>query len=177
VNDEVIREFSVSDLYEALEAKRLASDLSWQQVADELWGLSKELNDRRHDHPISPSTLKGMRERDATSCQHALFMLRWLDRSPESFLRGASNFRMVPLPSAGLERRLRWNLVGLYDAMNVQRLELRLSWTVLAEILRCTPSQLTGLRTAKFATGMKLAMRIVQWLNRPAADFVYAARW
>jgi hypothetical protein len=41
----------------------------------------------------------------------------------------------------------------------------------------CTPSQLTGLRTAKFATGMNVAMRIVQWLDRPAADFVYAAQW
>lgn len=27
------------------------------------------------------------------------------------------------------------------------------------------------------ATGMDVAMRIVQWLDRPAADFVYAARW
>jgi hypothetical protein len=30
---------------------------------------------------------------------------------------------------------------------------------------------------ARFATGMDLAMRIVQWLSRPAADFVYLARW
>jgi hypothetical protein len=177
MSNETIGEFSVSDLYEALEAKRVARDLSWQQVADEIWSLSKELNDRRHDHPISPSTLKGMRERDATSCQHALFMLRWLDRSPESFLRGASNSPEVPLPRVGTDRRLRWNLARLYDAMNAQRRERGLSWPVLAETLRCTPSQLTGLRTAKFATGMKFAMRIVQWLNRPAADFVCAARW
>jgi hypothetical protein len=177
MSDETIREFSVGDLFEALDAQRVARDLSWQQVADEIWGLSKELNDRRHDHPISPSTLKGMRQRDATSCQHALFMLRWLNRSPESFLRGVSNSAEVPLPSVGTDRRPRWNLAGLYDAMNAQRLERGLSWTVLAETLRCTPSQLTGLRTAKFATGMRLAMRIVQWLNRPAADFVYAAKW
>jgi hypothetical protein len=25
--------------------------------------------------------------------------------------------------------------------------------------------------------GMRLAMRIVQWLEHPAADFVVAARW
>ena len=47
----------------------------------------------------------------------------------------------------------------------------------LAHELRCTPSQLTGLRTAKFATSMTLAMRITQWLDRPAADFIYSARW
>jgi hypothetical protein len=47
----------------------------------------------------------------------------------------------------------------------------------LAAILGCSPGKLTALRTAKFATGMDLAMRIVQWLDRPAADFVYPARW
>jgi hypothetical protein len=177
MSDESIREFSVSDLYEALEAQRLASDLSWQQVADEIWNLSKDLNDRRHDHPISPSTLKGMRQRDATSCQHALFMLRWLNRSPESFLIGAVDSLDASLPDVGSDRRLRWNLARLYEEMNVQRLDRGLTWPDLAEILRCTPSQVTGLRTAKFATGMKLAMRIVQWLNRPATDFVYAAKW
>jgi hypothetical protein len=47
----------------------------------------------------------------------------------------------------------------------------------LAVILSCNPNQLTGLRTAKFATGMDLAMRIVQWMGRPAADFLYPASW
>jgi hypothetical protein len=61
--------------------------------------------------------------------------------------------------------------------MDVQFLDRGLIWLALAEILRCTPLQLTVLRTAKYATGMKLAMRIVQWLGRPAADFVYAAKW
>jgi hypothetical protein len=52
-----------------------------------------------------------------------------------------------------------------------------MSWPELAGVLTCTPSQLTGLRTAKFATGMDLAMRITQWLCEPAAEFVYPARW
>ena len=37
--------------------------------------------------------------------------------------------------------------------------------------------QLTGLKTARYATGMVLAMRITQWVGRPAADFIYMARW
>jgi hypothetical protein len=37
--------------------------------------------------------------------------------------------------------------------------------------------ELTGLKTARFATGMALAMRISQWVNRPASDFMYPARW
>lgn len=40
-----------------------------------------------------------------------------------------------------------------------------------------SPATLTGLRTARFAISMRLAMRIAQWLERPAADFIYAARW
>lgn len=38
-----------------------------------------------------------------------------------------------------------------------------------------TPSQLTGLRTARYATNMRVAMRITQALRRPAADFIYPA--
>jgi hypothetical protein len=52
-----------------------------------------------------------------------------------------------------------------------------LTWAAAAQELRCTPSQLTGLKTARFATGMRLAMRITQWLEQPAALFIHAARW
>jgi hypothetical protein len=177
VGDSPIGEFSVGELYQALEQQRLSQKLSWRQVADEIWALSKDLNDQRRDHPISPSTLSGMRERGKTSCQHALFMCRWLQRTPESFLTGGVNSLDSTLPVVGPDRRLRWNLKKLYEAMNEQRRERGLTWKELAEILRCTSSQLTGLRTAKFATGMRLAMRITQWLGRPASDFVYASRW
>jgi hypothetical protein len=47
----------------------------------------------------------------------------------------------------------------------------------LAEELRCTPSQLTGIKRARFAMDMALAMRVTQWIGRPAADFIYAADW
>ena len=170
-------DFDAGALYEALDTERRARGLSWQAVADGLWELSSELNRRRRDHPISPSTLTGMRRRRATSCQHALFMLRWLDRTPESFLTGATPPAGRPLPTAGPDRRLRWDLSSLYDAMNGERQRRGLGWGELAAVLGCTPSQLRGLRTARFATGMGVAMRIVQWLERPAADFVYAARW
>jgi hypothetical protein len=161
-----------------LDAERRARGLSWQGVADELWELSSELNRRREDHPISPATLTGMGKRRATSCQHALFMLRWLDRTPESFLIGGpSRSSDAALPDAGPDRRVRWNLHELYEAMNAERVGRGLTWRELASVLGCTPSQLTGLRTARFATDMRIAMRIAQWLGRPARDFVEAARW
>jgi plasmid maintenance system antidote protein VapI len=78
---------------------------------------------------------------------------------------------------AGPDRRLRWALKLLYASMDEKRRQDGLTWSDLAAILGCTSNQLTGLRTAKFATGMDLAMRIVQWIGRPAADFVYPVAW
>jgi hypothetical protein len=173
-----IRRFDAAALFAALDEHRVALGLSWNQVAQQLWDLSSELNERRHDHPISPSTLTAMSKKPRTSCQHALFMLRWLDRAPESFLESATEAEPgTALPAAGADRRLRWNLKLLYGTMNEKRLRDGLTWSELAATLGCTPSQLTGLRTAKFATGMDLAMRIVQWIGRPAAEFIYPARW
>jgi hypothetical protein len=139
-----------------------------------MWEMSSELNAVRDDHPISASTLTNMKKRENTSCQHALFMLRWLGRSPESFVAGAEE---TPLPVAGAGRRLRWNLKAMHAALDERRGETGLTWPRAAREIGCTPSQLTGLRTARYATNMKLAMRIVGWLERPAADFVYAGKW
>ena len=190
-----MRSFDVEALYAALDDKRTQLGLSWQGVATQLWELSSDLNERRSDHPISPSTLTNMAKNPRTSCQHALFMLRWLGRTPESFLAGANDDDQdddegpgsndahgddpdrFALPAAGPDRRLRWALKLLYASMDEKRRQDGLTWPALAATLGCSPNQLTGLRTAKFATGMDLAMRIVQWLGRPAADFVYPAKW
>jgi hypothetical protein len=176
--NEALRPFDVGALFAALDDKRTTSGLSWPKVADQLWELSSVLNDRRRDHPISPSTLRNMAGNPRISCQHALFMLRWLGRTPESFLTGATgDDAQFVLPRAGPDRRLRWALKLLYASMDEKRRHEGQTWSTLAGVLGCSPNQLTGLRTAKFATGMDLAMRIVQWLGRPAADFVYPARW
>jgi hypothetical protein len=47
--------------------------------------------------------------------------------------------------------------------MNARRSDEHLTWKSLADLLGCTQSQLTGIKTARFATGMRLAMRITQW--------------
>jgi hypothetical protein len=178
VVDSVIRSFDASALYQALDARRTERGLSWRGVADQLWQLSSELNEQHQDHPVSPSTLTSLGKRPRSSCQHALFMLRWLERAPESFLEGAAaDDQRFALPSAGPDRRLRWALKILYATMDEKRQAEGLTWSHLAARLGCSPSQLTGLRTAKYATDMDLAMRIVQWIGRPAADFVYPATW
>ena len=103
--------FDAIALYEAMAAQRIDRGLSWRQVADQIWDQSRALNKRRDDHPISASTLTGIAKRGDCTCQHALFILRWLGRAPESFL-------LVPaagaaLPAAGPDRRPRWNLAAL----------------------------------------------------------------
>ncbi len=104
-------------------------------------------------------------------------MLRWLDRAPEDFLTGAVvDVGDTRLPRPGPDSRLRWNLGELHAALNAQRQERGLSWRDLAETLGCTPSRLTNLRTARQAD-MGLVMRITQWLNKPAAEFVHPAQW
>jgi hypothetical protein len=187
VNDPQVRDFDARALFDALDAQRIDRGLTWRGVADELWTLSAGLNEQRlneqrlneqpRDHPISPATLTGLAKRGSTSCQHALFMLRWLGRTPESFLVGGGLIPGTSLPPAGSDRRLRWDLARLYEALDGSRREEQLTWTELARVLRCTPNQLTGIRVARFAIEMNLAMKIVQWLGRPAADFIYAAGW
>jgi hypothetical protein len=172
------RGFNVYALYDALDERRRDQGLSWPGVAKAVWELSADLNDRRRDHPIAAATFTGMAKRGNISCQHALFMLRWLDRAPEEFIADPHpETRGVPLPTTDTAHRLRWNLVAMYEALNAERTSRELTWAQAAQSLHCTPSQLTGLRTARFGTGMRLAMRICQSLGRPAADFVNVARW
>ena len=171
-------DFDIAALFEALDSQRRNRALSWQGVAQELWDQSAVLNKRRNDHPISASTLTGMAKRRDTSCQHALFMLRWLRRAPESFMPGSTvDAQRTALPLVGPDQRLRWDLQRLYEALDSRRRERNFTWPQLAHELPCSPSQLSGIKRARFAIGMRLAMRIVTWLDRPARDFVHAANW
>lgn len=170
-------EFETQAFFDAIDARRREQQLTWSALARTIWEQSRVLNERRDDHPISASTIKRISEHRELSCQHALFLLRWLGAPPERFVAGAEPGTAVPLPIADEAHRLRWNLRKLHDTLDAARIARGATWQQAAERLRCTPRQLTGLRTAKYATGMRLAMRITQTLRRPAADFIYAAEW
>lgn len=173
------RGFDIQALFDAVDERRRGEQLSWRQAAQAMWDQSAELNARRAaDHPISPATISSMPRRGDVSCQHALFMLRWLGRPPEEFIAAAHPDTMgIPLPHTDAGHRLRWDLRAMHAALNQARSAHGATWEQTARRLHCTPSQLIGLRTAKFATGMRLAMRICQALGRPAAQFVYPAEW
>jgi hypothetical protein len=169
--------FDVAAFFTAIEARRRAEELSWQALATEVWDMSIGLNARKGGHPISASTIRNMQQRGG-SCQHALYVLWWLDRPPEDFVvQPRPGTTGVPLPACDPDHRLRWNLRTLYTALDNARSDRGETWQWVATRLHCTPSQLTGLRTAKFATNVRLAMRISQALRRPAADFIEAATW
>jgi hypothetical protein len=171
-------DFDAIAMFDAMDRQRVERGLSWRQVADEIWAQSAVLNLRRNDHPISPSTITGIAKRGDPTCQHALFFLRWLGRTPESFLsRTPAWADRAALPAAGPDTRLRWNLAQLHEALNARRQDRELTWRELARELCCSESQLTGIRTAEYAIGMRLAMRIVVWLEQPAARFVHPAQW
>jgi hypothetical protein len=169
--------FDCGELFSALDAKRRDRGLGWYELADELWQQSADLNAQRTDHPLCGGAVARLETRGTTSCQYALFMLRWLRRAPEDFLAGpVVDVGDIRLPEAGIDSRLRWNLNQLHEVLNEQRRERDLTWAELAQDLDCTPSRLTNLRTARFAD-MDLAMRITQRLGQPAAAFIHPALW
>ena len=169
--------FDFAAFFGALDAERRVRGLGWYELADELWAQSAGLNAQRDDHPLCGGAVSRQGARGETSCQYAMFMLRWLNRAPEEFLTGpVVDVGDVGLPDAGTDRRLRWDLPQLHAALNAQRQQRGLTWAELAGDLDTTPARLTNLRTARF-TDMALAMRITQWLGRPAAAFVHAADW
>lgn len=171
-------EFDMDAFFGALDAQRRERALGWYELADELWEQSADLNaQRENDHPLCGGAVSRMQSRGATSCQYALYMLRWLERAPEDFLTGTVvDVGDTRLPASGPDRRLRWDLAELHAALNEQRTARGLTWAALAEELDCTPARLTNLRTARMAD-MHLTMRITQWLGRPAADFIRPAGW
>jgi len=172
------REFDLSALFAAVDAQRREQQLGWPGLATAIWQQSRALNERRDDHPISPATIRQLAEGRGLSCQHALFVLRWLGLPPETFIAEPRPGTVgIPLPAADEAHRLRWRLRKLHEVLDAVCTARGATWQQAADDLRCTPGQLIGLRTAKFATGMRLAMRITRALRRPAVDFVYVADW
>jgi hypothetical protein len=170
--------FDCGALFDALDRKRRDLELSWYELADELWEQSSGLNaEHVDDHPLCGGAVQRLQSRGATSCQYGLFMLRWLQRAPEDFLTGpVVDVGKTWLPETGTESRLRWDLGQLHTALNAERQERGLTWAALSEDLDCTPSRLTNLRTARLAD-MDLVMRVTQWLGQPAAAFIHPAQW
>jgi hypothetical protein len=169
--------FDCGALFSELDGRRRERELGWYELADELWEQSAALNAKRADHPLCGGAVQRLGERGTISCQYALFMLRWLRRAPEEFLVGpVVEVGDVRLPKAGKDRRLRWSLDELHADLDEQRRAHGHTWSAMAQELGSTQGRLTNLRRARF-TDMDLAMRITQWLARPARAYIHPAQW
>jgi len=169
--------FDGGALISALDTRRATLGLDWNQLAHELWDQSGDLNAELAGNSLCSGALVRTAKRQTMSCQYAVMILRWIDRPPEDFLfEPVVAVGDTRLPTAGPDRRLRWNLPQLHSAVNERRGQERLTWAALADQLSCTPGRVTNLRAARLAD-MDLAMRITQWLRLPAASFIHPERW
>lgn len=166
-------DFDVNALYAALDAQRQSRRLSWQQVAQE---VSRQFEDTRA-RPISPSTLRGMREKRVIEGDGVLQMLRWLHQTPESFVPGyAQTGEDSTLPQIGSHQILRFDAKAIYVALNAQRSKRGMTWKQVAEEIGCNVPSLTRLASGG-RVGFPDVMRIFGWLGRPAAAFTRASNW
>jgi hypothetical protein len=167
--------FDFAAFFAAVDDARRERGMGWYDLAGQLWDQAARLNAERADHPLCGGAISRLGARGETSCQYALYLLRWLGRAPEEFLAGpGAHVGDARLPDPGADSRLRWDLAQLYTAVNEERQRQRLTWAGLAGQIGCTSSRLTNLRTARMAD-MALVMRVTQWLRRPAAEFIHPA--
>lgn len=165
-----MRAFDMKSLFVAMDQRRRELGLSWDELA-------RQVNlPFRHSTsiPINPATLRSISKKRSTTSAVVLQVLRWMGRTPEDFLVGASGAGALgaELPRSGDDRILRFDTRAMYDAINDQRAKRGLTWKeVAAELPGFTPSMLTNLAQGPLI-GFPRVMFITQWLGRPAADFV-----
>jgi hypothetical protein len=160
-----------------LDAVRGSRGLSWAELVAEINAPFKFVP----SIPISLSTIRGMGGKASVTSAVVLQVLRWLGRSPESFLNGralaAADASVEALPDVGPQRILRFDTKGLHATLDEERRVQGLSWRQIAsELPGFKEGMLTNLATGP-AIGFPRVMRITQWLRRPAAAFVRGYDW
>jgi hypothetical protein len=166
----VVCYFDINLLQAALEAERCARGLSWT-------ALTAAINEPfkgTPSIPISVTTLRSMHAKRSVTSAVVLQVLRWLGRTPESFLSGpqAAPFLSETLPGGGPSRILRFDTHAMHAALNVERVRRGMTWKQVAkELPGFTESMLTNLATGPLI-GFPRVMMIPQWLGLPAANFV-----
>jgi hypothetical protein len=165
-----LHRFDMKRLHATLDAERAARGLSWIE-------LTAEINKPfvgTPSIPISVATLRGMPAKSSVTSAVVLQVLRWLRRTPESFLteRNAAPEADEMLPEPGRSRILRFDTPALYAALDAERRAREMTWKqVASELPGFTASMLTNLSAGPLI-GFPRVMMLTQWLCRPAASFV-----
>lgn len=169
-------DFDVIALHQAIDEKRVERGMTWIALANEV-NRSGERNDV---HPISPSTISGLKNRRwGVEGDGVLQMLLWLDRSPESFVPGhpGATHPASQLPRVTGANILRFDVPSIYAKLDARRLALGLTWKEVAEEVGglYNSEQLKNMRKQR-RTGFPQVMRLARWLHCPAADLTHLAR-
>jgi hypothetical protein len=162
--------FDMNALQAALDDERRARGLTW----NELGAAISEPFKNTPSIPISVGTLRNMTAKRSVTSAVVLQVLRWLRRTPESFLvgRGQTQAPGEELPEAEPGQILRFDTAAIHAALDARRRERGMTWaTVAGEIRGFTPGMLTNLAKGPLI-GFPRVMRLTQWLGRPASDFV-----
>ena len=161
-------EFSLCDLSATLDAERQARGLSWSAVTRQINRSTARVSRRG----VSVSTVAGLRTRAVAEGDGVLQMLRWLNRAPEDFLRLRSVSRISGfLPPIPKHRVLRFDTKKIYAALDDRRAQRKMTWAQVAKEVGVGASTLTHLRKGS-RTYFPHVMRIMSWLETPAAAFV-----
>jgi hypothetical protein len=155
------------DLSEALDVRRRELGLTWQELAIQ----ATDSPSRRSDRRIAASTFKGMSQRGSVRDTVVLQALRWLGRTPESFVPGLGQAPEHRLPDNDTGRPA-LDTRAIYVAMNDRRARQELTWRDVADQLGAgfNPAML-GRLAGGCGIGFPRVMRIFQWLERPVAEF------
>jgi hypothetical protein len=162
--------FDMQALHAALDEKRCALGLSWEELATDINKPFKGTT----SIPISTGTIRTMVKKSSVTSAVVLQVLRWLDRTPESFLSGRLGQSNVDekLPAAGAAHILRFDTQAMHAALNDERQRRGLTWKQLAvELPGFTQSMIANLAEGPLI-GFPRVMMIPQWLKCPAATFV-----
>jgi hypothetical protein len=159
-------------LQEALDGERRVRALTWDELVAEI----NEPFKHTPSIPISVGTLRTMTAKRSVTSAVVLQVLRWLRRTPESFLAGRDQAPAPgeALPEVGSSQILRFDTAAIHAALDAKRRERGMTWSEVAEELPgFTPSMLTNLATGPLI-GFPRVMALTQWLGRPASDFIRA---
>lgn len=162
--------FDMKVFHAAVDEERRARSLSWVELAAEI--------NKPFEHttsiPISAGTLRDMPKKTSVTSAVVLQALRWLGRSPESFLSGRAGSARTDekLPVSGPNRILRFDTQAMHAALDEKRRRDGMTWKQVAgELPGFTPNMLTNLANGPLI-GFPRVMMIPQWLKCPAASFV-----
>lgn len=157
-------------LHAVLDAERRALHLSWIELTAQ---INKPF-DGTSSIPISLTTIRSMQKKRSVTSAVVLQVLRWLGRTPESFLtgHGSSPTASETLPEPGPSRILRFDTRAMHGALEAERARRGMTWKqVAAELPGFTEGTLRNLASGPLI-GFPRVMMITQWLGLPAARFV-----